>query len=84
MAERDESTRDTIIHFRRRDPFVPFRVVMASGDRYLIDEPDALAVATSQLHYYPRSGMGIHLRLNQVAAVEEDGQRPPRRRRRVG
>ncbi len=83
MAEKEESTRDTIIHFRRRDPFVPFRIVMASGDRYLIDEPDALAIATSQIHYYPRSGLGIHLRLNQVTAVEEDGEKP-RRRKRVG
>ena len=29
--------------------------------------PEALAIATSQLHFYPRSGMGIHLRLNQIA-----------------
>jgi hypothetical protein len=81
MAEREESTRDTIIHFRRRDPFVPFRIVMASGDRYLIDEPDALAIAASQIHYYPRSGLGIHLRLNQVTAVEEHGEKPPGRKR---
>jgi hypothetical protein len=83
MAEKEESTRDTIIHFRRRDPFVPFRIVMASGDRYLIDEPDALAIATSQIHYYPRSGLGIHMRLNQIAAVEElNGKRSGSRRRR--
>ena len=82
MAEKEESTRDTIIHFRRRDPFVPFRIVMASGDRYLVDEPDALAIATSQIHNYPRSGLGIHLRLNQIAVVEEqNGKRPARRRR---
>jgi hypothetical protein len=81
MAEKEESTRDTIIHFRRRDPFTPFRIVMTSGDRYVIDEPDALAVATSQIHYYPRSGLGIHLRLNQVAAVEENGEKTRRRRR---
>jgi hypothetical protein len=44
---------------------------MASGDRYLIENPDALAIAASQLHYYPRSGMGIHMRLNQITAVED-------------
>ena len=76
MAEREESTRDLIIHLRRRDPFMPFRIVMTSGDRYVIEEPDALAVATSQVHYYPRSGLGIHMRLNQITAVEVDSERP--------
>jgi hypothetical protein len=81
MPENDESTLDTITHRKRQDPFVPFLIVMASGDRYRIENPDALAVAASQLHYYPRSGMGVHLRLNQIIAVETDGEKPARRRR---
>ena len=81
MAEKDESTLDTIIHLKRVDPFVPFVIVMASGDRYRIENPDALAIAASQLHYYPRSGSGVHMRLNQIATVEEDGEKPARRRR---
>ena len=81
MAEKEESTRDMIIHFRRRDPFVPFRIVMASGDRYLVDEPEALAIAESQLHYYPRSGLGIHMRLNQISAIEEVDEKRTRRKR---
>ena len=72
MAEHhNENPLDTIRHLKRSDPFVPFRIVMASGDRYAIEDPDALAIASSQLHYYPRSGMGVHLRLNQIVAVEE-------------
>jgi pyridoxine/pyridoxamine 5'-phosphate oxidase len=70
MAERDEDTLDTIRHLKRQEPFATFRIMMSSGDRYSIENPDALAIATSQVHYYPRSGMGIHMRLNQVAAVE--------------
>lgn len=82
MAETDETTLDTILHLKRQDPFVPFRIVMTSGDRYEIENPDALAIASSQLHYYPRSGSGIHMRLNQVAAVESSGgERRPKRRR---
>jgi hypothetical protein len=82
MAEREESTLDTIRHLKRQEPYSPFRIVMTSGDGYVIEDPDALAIATSQLHYYPRSGMGIHMRLNQIAAVEEqNGKRPSRRRR---
>jgi hypothetical protein len=75
MPAKEESTVDTILHLKRREPFSPFRIVMASGDRYVIDNPDALAVASTQLHYYPRSGMGIHMRLNQIAAVEEPEKR---------
>jgi hypothetical protein len=80
MPEKDESTLATIVHLKRREPFVPFRIVMASGDRYRVDDPDALAVATSQLHYYPSSGSGIHMRLNQIAAAEEEGEKPFRRK----
>ena len=83
MPGRDESTLDTIMHLKRQEPFRAFQIVMTSGDRYTIDNPDALAIVTSQLHYYPRSGMGIHMRLNQIAAVEVENERP-RRRRRAG
>jgi hypothetical protein len=76
MPGKDESTLDTIMHLKRRDPFAPFRIVMTSGDRYLIENPDALAIATSQLHYNPRTGMGIHMRLNQIAAVEVESEKP--------
>jgi pyridoxine/pyridoxamine 5'-phosphate oxidase len=71
MAEHEETTLDLIRHLKRQDPFAPFRILMTSGDRYVIDDPDALAIATSQLHYYPRGRLGVHLRLNQIAAVEE-------------
>ena len=83
MAEKDESTVDTIAYLRRQEPFQPFRIVLPSGDRYLIDNPDALAIARSQAHYYPSSGMGIHMRLNQITAVEVVSDRPrPRNRAR--
>jgi hypothetical protein len=72
MAGKDETTLDTVMDLKRRDPFAPFRIIMASGDRYLIENPDA----TSQLHYYPHSGMGIHMRLNQIAAVEVESEKP--------
>jgi hypothetical protein len=80
MADKSESTIHTIMHLKRQDPFAPFLIVMASGDRYQINDPDALAIASTQLHYYPRSGMGIHLRINQIASVEEEGEKPKRRR----
>ena len=76
MADHDQSTIGTIRHLRRRDPFTPFNIVMASGDRYLIENPDALAIAGTQVHYYPRTGMGVHLRSSQITAVVELDERP--------
>jgi hypothetical protein len=72
----EESTLDTIRDLKRKEPYAPFCIVMASGDRYVIEDPDALAIGTTQLHYYPRSGMGIHLRFNQVSSAEAAADRP--------
>jgi hypothetical protein len=86
MAEAGETTLDAIRDLRRKEPFAPFRIVMTSGDRYLIEDPEALAITSAQLHYYPRSGMGIHIRLNQIVAVEDDDADglKKRRKRRAG
>jgi hypothetical protein len=66
------TTLDTIRDLKRRSPFSPFGIVMSSGDRYLIDDPDALAIGGTQLHFYPRSGMGIHMRISQIVTVEQE------------
>ena len=75
MAEEDINTVDTIRDLKNREPFVSFVVVMSRGDRYLVEDPDALAIGTQQLFYYPQSGIGIHMRANQIAAVEELNQK---------
>lgn len=73
MADESINSLDTILDLKRREPFVPFRVVMTSGDRFLIENPDALAIGSSQLHYYlPRSDKVVHMRLSQIALVEEN------------
>jgi hypothetical protein len=81
MPGHDETTLDTVKDLANREPFVPFRIIMTSGDRYVIEDANALAITPSQLHYYPRTGMGIHMRFNQIAAVERNGEkRRPRRK----
>jgi hypothetical protein len=76
VADEAVNSLDTILDLKRRDPFVPFQVVMTSGDRFLIENPDALAIGTSQLHYYlPRSDRAVHMRLSQIALVEENPER---------
>ena len=77
MAQESTSSLDTILDLKRRDPFAPFTVVMTGGDRCVIDDPDALAISSSQLHYYPpRSNKAYHLRLSQISLVEENVDDP--------
>jgi hypothetical protein len=81
MAE-NVTTADTIRDLKNREPFVPFRIIMTSGDRYVIEDPDALAIGGAQLFYYPpRRGAGVHLALFEIAAVEENGAKHKPRRR---
>ena len=83
MAEAEEETPlDTIRELKRRDPFVPFRIVMTSGEKYLIENPDALAITPSQLHYFPpRREVAVHMRLNQISSVEVGDAKTSTRRK---
>jgi hypothetical protein len=73
VPEESVNSLDTILDLKRREPFAPFLVVMSSGDRYLIENPDALAIGSSQLHYYlPRTDKVVHMRLSQITLVEEN------------
>jgi len=76
MAEERLTSLDTIRELRSRQPFVPFTVVLSSGDRYIIENGDALAIGSTQLHYYlPRSDRAIHMALFEIAAIEEMQER---------
>jgi hypothetical protein len=62
---------DDLKELLTRDSFVPFRIVLTSGNSYEVDSPFQLAIGESQLnYYYPRSDKWAILRLNQVAAFE--------------
>jgi len=79
----EETTLDTIRDLRRQEPFARFWIVMTSGQKYLIEDPDALAITSSQLHYFPRgSGVAIHMRMNQISSVEVNGEKPPVKRKK--
>lgn len=76
MAEEGITSLDTIRDLKRREPFAPFTVVMSSGDRCLIEDPEALAITSSQLHYFPPKGdRALHMGLSQVTLVEEHQER---------
>ncbi len=81
-AEEDLGVLHTIRDLRKRDPFVPFRVVMTSGESYVVENSELLAIGQSQLVYcLPHSDRIAHLRLSQIATIEEnDVHRRPRRK----
>jgi hypothetical protein len=73
----DLSLIDAIRELRNHDPFEPFRLVTTSGDKYLIESPDNLAIGESQMfYYYPGSDKFVFIRLNQLVAVEHFEKRP--------
>jgi hypothetical protein len=68
---------ETILTLKHREPFVQFNILLNSGDRYLVENPDLLAVGKSELAYYfPRSNRVVFIRTNQIVAVEQLEERP--------
>jgi len=59
-----------------RDPFVPFQLVMSSGEKYTVTNPHMLVLGETQFFYvFPRSDKFAWLRYNQLVAVETVEQR---------
>lgn len=55
----------------KREPFVPFRIILASGTGYDVTSPYQVAIGRTQFDYYfPRSDRKAILRMNQVTAFE--------------
>ncbi len=82
--EKEELTvLDTIRDLKVREPFDPFRIVMTSGDKYLIEDAENLIFMKSQLLYvFPRSDKFVFMRMNKITAVEQFDERPPARKRK--
>ena len=73
-----------ILDLKNRDPFVPFTIVLASGDRYLIESGDNLVEMVTEFFYATPGGERFaFIRKNQIAAVEgpERSRKRPSRRR---
>jgi hypothetical protein len=68
---------DGLRELKHKEPFQPFKIVMSSGDKYLVEDPDMLIVGPVEIIYVvPRSGETYRLRKTQVVAIEELEQRP--------
>jgi len=70
MSEEDLGVLQTIRDLRKRDPFIPFRIAMTSGETYTVEESELLAIGRSQLIYcLPHSDRVAHLRMGEIATV---------------
>jgi len=71
-SEEDIGVLETIRDLRKRDPFVPFQIIMTSGEGYTIENSELLAIGRSQIVYcFPYSDRVAHLRMSQIASVQE-------------
>lgn len=62
---------ETIRELLNREPFVPFDIIITSGDRYHVIDPHLVALGESTVFYcYPRSDKWAWLRLNQITSIE--------------
>jgi hypothetical protein len=56
---------------RRKEPFVPFRIITTSGEHYDVVNPNLIAIGQSELfYYYPRSEQFAFIKLNQIVSLE--------------
>jgi hypothetical protein len=62
---------ETIRELQSVEPFEPFYVVVASGDRYLIENPHLVVVGETRIFYgFPHSDRWVFIRNNQIVALE--------------
>jgi hypothetical protein len=63
--------REEILDHLNREPFVPFRIVLTSGQGFDVTNPNLVAVGETIMHVmYPRSDRYAIMRLNQIASLE--------------
>jgi hypothetical protein len=77
-------TADSIREMLHREPFEPFRVVTASGEFYVVRNPDVVALLRREVFIAdPKADRFSFVPLRNITAVETPGDgRAPRPRRK--
>ena len=83
MAKRKELTVvDSIRDLKNREPFEPFRIVMASGDKYAIETGDNLVEMATQFFYAsPGGDWFVFMRISQIVGIEQFERKRSTRRK---
>jgi hypothetical protein len=72
-------TAESITELLNAEPFMPFSIILTSGDKFHIRDPHLVVMQASQIFYaYPKSDRFTLLRLNQVAALDVNGRHKAR------
>ena len=53
-----------------RVPFEPFFIVTSSGERYLVDNPHAVALMTGRVFIAPKDEKLAFVKIGQITALE--------------
>ena len=64
------SLREEVDRMVDREPFIPFTIVMASGDRFEVVDPHQIATGENVIIILPRQAPHVFIRWNQVSSVE--------------
>ncbi len=64
------SMMETLKELLNRTPFQPFHIVTASGDKYVIENPDLVAVGKDVVFVFTPDDHFAFVRNNQITAVE--------------
>ena len=71
MAEGNGNILGSIRELKAQEPFLPFAIVMSSGDRYVIEAPENLVEMKTEFFYaFPKSDRFALMRMNQISSVE--------------
>lgn len=63
--------REDILEKLSREPFVPFRIILTSGQGYDVPDPALVALGESIMHvFFSKSDRYATLRVNQITSVE--------------
>jgi hypothetical protein len=69
--DKDDRQSKTIRELLEREPFIPFEIVMNSGDRIKIEAPGLVTFQDAWLIYMlPRSNSFVQLRMNQLSFIQ--------------
>jgi len=68
---------NTIRELKHKDPFTPFKIVMASGDKYLIEDPEMMVMSSTEIIYIvPRTEQVVFIRKSQITSLEQFHKKP--------
>jgi hypothetical protein len=82
MPDKDHNIIEAINDLKGRDPFMPFRIHLTSGDKYLVKRGENLMELKSEYFYATPGGESfVFVRKNQIASVERLEERASSRRK---